>query len=155
MAITAGDTVTIEYTGRLDDGSVFDTTDESVAEEAGLLDEQPNREFEPLTIEVGAGNLIEGMEEGLLGLEAGDSETLTIPPEEAYGEASDDQTREFERERFEEMVGQEAAEGMQVQAQGGASGTVTAVSDDAVEVSFQHPLAGETLTFEIDVLSVE
>jgi len=155
MAITAGDTVTIEYTGRLDDGSVFDTTDESVAEEAGLLDEQPNREFEPLTIEVGAGNLIEGMEEGLLGLEAGDSETITIPPEEAYGEASDDQTREFERDRFEEMVGQEAAEGMQVQAQGGSSGTVTAVSDDAVEVSFQHPLAGETLTFEIDVLSVE
>jgi len=155
MAITAGDTVTIEYTGRLDDGSVFDTTDESVAEEAGLLDEQPNREFEPLTIEVGAGNLIEGMEEGLLGLEAGDSETLTIPPEEAYGEASDDQTREFARDRFEEMVGQEAAEGMQVQAQGGASGTVTAVDDDAVEVSFQHPLAGETLTFEIDVLSVE
>jgi FKBP-type peptidyl-prolyl cis-trans isomerase 2 len=155
MAITAGDTVTIEYTGRLDDGSVFDTTDESVAKEAGLLDEQPNREFEPLTIEVGAGNLIEGMEEGLLGLEAGDSETITIPPEEAYGEASDDQTREFERDRFEEMVGQEAAEGMQVQAQGGSSGTVTAVSDDAVEVSFQHPLAGETLTFEIDVLSVE
>ncbi|MFB6256566.1 MAG: peptidylprolyl isomerase [Haloplanus sp.] len=155
MAINTGDTVTIEYTGRLDDGSVFDTTDESVAEEAGLLDEQPEREFEPLAVEVGEGNLIEGMEEGLLGLEAGDSETLTIPPEKAYGEASDDQTREFERGRFEEMVGQDAAEGMQVQAQGGSSGTVTTVSDDAVVVSFQHPLAGEALTFEVDVLSVE
>ena len=148
MAITAGDTVTIAYTGRLEDGSVFDTTDEATAEEAGLLDEQPNREFEPLTVEVGEGNLIEGMEEGLLGLETGDSETVTIPPAEAYGEASDDQSREFGREDFESMVGQEAAEGMQVQAQGGATGTVTAVDDEAVTVSFQHPLAGETLTVE-------
>jgi len=155
MAITAGDTVTIEYTGRLDDGSVFDTTDESVAEEAGLAEEQPNREFEPLTVEVGAGNLISGMEEGLVGLEAGDSETLTIPPEEAYGEASEGQSREFDREQFESMVGQEPAEGMQVQTQGGASGSVADVDDETVVVDFTHPLAGETLTFEIDVLSVE
>jgi FKBP-type peptidyl-prolyl cis-trans isomerase 2 len=155
MAITTGDTVTIEYTGRLDDDTVFDTTDEDVAEEAGLLEQQPNREFEPLTVEVGEGNLIEGFENGLIGLEAGDSETLTIPPEEAYGTESAGQTREFTREQFESMVGQEAAEGMQVQAQGGASGTVSAVEDDTVVVSFQHPLAGETLTFEIEVLSVE
>jgi len=155
MAITAGDTVTIEYTGRLEDGSVFDTTDESVAEEAGLLEEQPDREFEPLSVEVGAGNLIEGMEEGLLGLESGDSETLTIPPEEAYGEATGDQSREFDREQFESMVGQEPVEGMEVRAQGGASGSVVDVDDDTVTVDFTHPLAGETLTFEIEVLSVE
>ena len=155
MAITAGDTVTIEYTGRLDDDTVFDTTDESVAEEAGLLDQQPNREFEPLTVDVGEGNLIDGFEQGLIGLEVGDAETLTIPPEEAYGTESADQTREFGREQFESMVGQEAAEGMQVQAQGGANGTVSSVDDDTVEVSFQHPLAGETLTFDVEVLSVE
>jgi FKBP-type peptidyl-prolyl cis-trans isomerase 2 len=155
MAITEGDSVTIEYTGRLDDGTVFDTTDESVAREAGLDEEQPDREFEPLTIEVGAGNLIEGMEQGLLGLEAGDSETLTIPPEEAYGEASGDRTRSFGRDDFEGMVGREPAEGMQVQAQGGATGTVTSVDDETVEVDFEHPLAGETLTFEIDVVAVE
>jgi len=155
MAITAGDTVTITYTGRLDDGTVFDTTEQSVAEETGLLEEQPERDFEPLTVEVGEGNLIEGMEEGLIGLEEGDSETLTIPPADAYGEASDDQTRDFGRDDFESMVGQEAAEGMQVQAQGGATGTVTDVDDDTVEVSFQHPLAGEALTFDIDVLAVE
>jgi len=155
MAITAGDTVTIKYTGRLDDGTVFDTTDEAVAEEAGLTEEQPDREFEPLSVEVGAGNLIEGMEEGLLGLEAGDSETLTIPPEEAYGEASEGQSREFDREQFEGMVGQEPVEGMEVRTQGGASGSVSDITGDTVTVDFTHPLAGETLTFEIDVLSVE
>jgi FKBP-type peptidyl-prolyl cis-trans isomerase 2 len=155
MAISTGDSVTIAYTGRLDDGAVFDTTDESVAEEAGLLDEQPDREFEPLTVEVGAGNLIEGMEQGLLGMEAGDSETITVPPEEAYGEADGDSVREFDPEGFEGMVGQEPAEGLQVRAQGGAVGTVVEVTDEAVRVDFEHPLAGETLTFEIDVLSVE
>jgi FKBP-type peptidyl-prolyl cis-trans isomerase 2 len=155
MAITTGDSVTIAYTGRLDDGTVFDTTDESVAEEEGLLEEQPEREFEPLTVEVGEGNLIEGLEEGLLGLEAGASETVTVPPEEAYGEATGDQTQEFDAEEFEGMVGQEPVEGMQVRAQGGAVGTVVGIDADTVHVDFEHPLAGETLTFDIDVLDVE
>jgi FKBP-type peptidyl-prolyl cis-trans isomerase 2 len=155
MAISAGDSVTIAYTGRLDDGTVFDTTEESVAEEAGLREEQPEREFEPLTVEVGAGNLIEGMEDGLIGLESGDSETLTIPPEEAYGAASGENVQEFDPEQFAGMVGQEPEEGMQVRAQGGATGTVVGVDEDVVRVDFEHPLAGETLTFEIDVLAVE
>jgi FKBP-type peptidyl-prolyl cis-trans isomerase 2 len=154
MAITEGDTVTIAYTGRLDDGTVFDTTDGDVAAEHGLAEQQPNREFEPLTVEVGQGNLIQGMEDGLIGLEVGDSTTLTIPPEEAYGEGGDDRVREYDPEDFAQMIGQEPAEGMEVQAQGGATGTVVDVGD-AVRVDFEHPLAGETLTFDIDVLDVE
>ncbi|WP_435067777.1 FKBP-type peptidyl-prolyl cis-trans isomerase [Haloplanus sp. C73] len=155
MAITEGDTVTITYTGRLDDGTVFDTTEEDVAEESGMLDEQPEREFEPMSIDVGAGNLIEGFESALIGMEADEEKTVTIPPEEAYGEADGERVREFPRSDFEEMVGQEPAEGMQVRAQGGASGSVVGVSEDTVEVDFEHPLAGETLTFDIEVLSVE
>jgi FKBP-type peptidyl-prolyl cis-trans isomerase 2 len=53
------------------------------------------------------------------------------------------------------MIGQEPAEGMQVRAQGGGTGTVVDVTDEAVSVDFEHPLAGETLTFEVDVLAVE
>jgi len=155
MAITAGDTVTLEYTGRLDDETVFDTTDPEIAEEAGLAAQQPDREFQPLTVEVGAGNLIEGLEEGLLGLEAGATGTITIPPEEAYGEADGDQVREFDAEEFEGMVGQEPTEGMEVRAQGGATGTVVEVAEGVVVVDFEHPLAGETLTFEVEIVAVE
>jgi FKBP-type peptidyl-prolyl cis-trans isomerase 2 len=155
MPISTGDSVTIAYTGRREDGTVFDTTDETVAAEAGLREEQPDREFEPITVEVGAGNLIEGMESGLLDLEAGDSETITVPPEEAYGEAEADSVRTFDAQKFERMVGQEPEAGMQVRAQGGAVGTVVDVAEDAVDVDFEHPLAGETLTFDVDVLSVE
>lgn len=155
MTISPGDSVTIAFTGRLDDGTVFDTTEESVAEDAGLRAEQPDREFEPLTVEVGAGNLIEGMDKALRGLDAGDSETVTVPPEEAYGDATGENVQTFDPEEFASMVGQEPTEGMQVRAQGGGTGTVVEVTDDTVNVDFEHPLAGETLTFEIDVLAVE
>lgn len=63
MSITTGNSVTLEYTGRLDDGTVFDSSPESVAEEAGLGEAQPDREYTPLTVDVGAGQVIEGMEE--------------------------------------------------------------------------------------------
>jgi len=76
MAIETGDTVSIEYVGRLDDGSVFDTSRESVAE-AEDLEHHPDREYDPLTVEIGAGEIIEGLEDGLLGLEVGDEETVT------------------------------------------------------------------------------
>ncbi|MFB6194801.1 MAG: peptidylprolyl isomerase [Haloplanus sp.] len=155
MAISAGDSITIAYTGRLDDGTVFDTTDESIAEEAGLHEEQPDREFEPLTVTVGEGNLIEGLEEELIGLEVGDSETITVPPEKAYGEATGERVREFDPQEFANMVGQDPAEGMEVRAQGGAVGTVVDVGEDAVRVDFEHPLAGETLTFDVEILDVE
>jgi FKBP-type peptidyl-prolyl cis-trans isomerase 2 len=155
MAITAGDAVTMEYTGRLDDGTVFDTTSLDVAEEAGIANQQPDREFQPLTVEVGEGNLIAGLETGLLGLEVGATETITVPPEDAYGEDGDGHVREFGVEEFESMVGQEAAEGVEVQTQGGATGTVAEVADGVVSVDFEHPLAGETLTFEIEIVDVE
>jgi len=61
---------------------------------------QPDREYAPLTVEIGDEQIIEGMEEGLIGLEAGETETLTIPPEKAYGEPSDENIQEFETEEL-------------------------------------------------------
>ena len=69
MAIENGDQVTIEYVGQLNDGTVFDTSRESVAEESGLNEVQPEREFAPLTVQIGDGEIIEGLEDNLIGLE--------------------------------------------------------------------------------------
>jgi len=96
MTIATGDSVTLEYTGRLDDDTVFDTSRQSVAEKTGLAEAQPDREYAPLTVEIGDEQVIEGMEEGLIGLEAGATETLTIPPEKAYGERA---TTRFKRSK--------------------------------------------------------
>ena len=153
MTIATGDTVTIEYTGRLDDGTVFDSSKEAVAEEAGLAEAQPEREYEPLTVEVGAGQVIEGMEEGLIGLAEGESTTLEIPPEEAYGEWTEDHVQEFDTEELTEMLGQTPEEGAFLQAQNGQHGEITHV-DDVVKVDFNPDLAGETLEFDVEIVEI-
>jgi FKBP-type peptidyl-prolyl cis-trans isomerase 2 len=147
--------VTLEYTGRLDDETVFDTSRRSVAEETGLAEAQPERDYAPLTVEIGNEQVIEGMEEGLIGLEAGETETLTIPPEKAYGEPSDDNIQEFETEALREMLGgQTPEEGAYLEAQNGSQGEVIHVDEDVVRVDFNPRLAGETLTFEVEILEV-
>ena len=155
MAITTGDTATIDYTGRLDDGRIFDTSRETVAEEAGLTDAQADREFEPLTVETGAGQIIDGLEEALVGMEAGDEDTVTIPPEKGYGEPTDDRIREYDAEEFERMTGGETpAEGAFVESPQGGMGEIVHAGSETVRVDFNHQLAGETLEFEIEVLDV-
>ncbi|GAD53604.1 FKBP-type peptidyl-prolyl cis-trans isomerase SlyD [Halarchaeum acidiphilum MH1-52-1] len=156
MSITDGDTVTFEYTGRLDDGTVFDTSREDVAAEAGLAEAQPERDYDPLTVEVGAGKVIDGMEDGLRGLEADESDTLEIPPEEAYGEWSEEAVQEFDADELREMLGgQTPEEGAYLQAQNGQQGEVVHVDEETVRVDFNPELAGETLTFDVEVVDVE
>lgn len=156
MTITTGDTVTVEFTGRLDDGTVFDTSREPVAEEAGLAAAQPDRAYEPLTFEVGAERIIQGLEEALIGLEAGATPTVTLPPEKAYGERTEAQVREYDAEEFREMVGGETPEeGDFLETQEGGLAEIAHIDESVVRVDFNHQLAGETLEFDIEVLSVE
>jgi FKBP-type peptidyl-prolyl cis-trans isomerase 2 len=155
MSIDTGDSVTIEYTGRLDDGSVFDTSRESVAEESGLATDQPDREYGPLTVEVGENRIIEGLEEALIGQESGAKPTVAIPPEKAYGPWSEDQVREYERGEFEEMVGDELPqEGAYLETQEGNLAEVVHVDESVVRVDFNHALAGETLEFDVEIVEV-
>lgn len=155
MAIETGDSVVIEFTGRTADGTVFDTSRESVAEEAGLTEVQPDREFGPLTVEVGAGQVIEGLEDSLVGLEDGASPTVTVPPEKAYGEWREEHVQEYDADEFDELVGdQMPAEGDYVQTEDGGLAEIVHVGEDAVRVDFNHGLAGETLEFDIDVVDV-
>lgn len=156
MTIVTGDSVTIEYTGRLDDGTVFDTSREAVAEEAGLAEAQSDREFEALTVEVGAEQVIEGVDEGLVGLEAGETATLTIPPEKAYGERTDERVQEFETDALRELLdGQTPEEGAILETQDGRQGAVVHVDEEHTRVDFNSQLAGETLTFDVEVLEVD
>lgn len=155
MPIGTGDSVTIEYTGRLDDGSVFDSSRESVAEESGLATDQPDREYGPLTFEVGAERVIEGLEEALIGRESGATPTVTVPPEKAYGSWSEEQVREYGREEFEEMVGDDPPEeGAYLETQDGGLAEVSHVDESVVRVDFNHTLAGETLEFDIEIVEV-
>ena len=155
MALSDGDTAVIEYTGTLEDGTVFDTSRREVAEAAGLAAQQPEREYDPLTVEVGAGQVIEGLEEALLGMEAGEEQSVTLSPGEAYGEPTDERVIEYDTQEFREMLqGEELEVGMHVQGERGAVGEVVSVDEETTRVDFNHPLAGETLSFDVEVVDV-
>jgi peptidyl-prolyl cis-trans isomerase B (cyclophilin B) len=154
MAVEPGDRVAIEYVGRFADGTVFGTSEYDVAAEHGLAaaEERDSDDYGPLTFTVGAGEVIEGLDDAVRGLSVGEAVTVTVPPADAYGEIREDRLREYDREAFEAMVDGEAAVGLHVHAQNGLHGDVVAVRDETVEVDFNHELAGQTLTFEIEVV---
>ncbi|MDY6817231.1 MAG: FKBP-type peptidyl-prolyl cis-trans isomerase [Halobacteriales archaeon] len=156
MPIEPGDRVTLEYIGRKSNGMVFDTSRDSVAEESGLAEEFPDREFQTLTIDIGAGRVIEGLEEGLQGLKEGERAVITVAPQEGYGERTDENVVTYDVETFERILqGDEIEVGMHVQSQQGDVGQVTRADEESVEVDFNHELAGETLEFEVEILSIE
>jgi FKBP-type peptidyl-prolyl cis-trans isomerase 2 len=156
MTISPGDTVTLEYVGRLSDGEVFDTSDRVLAQQEGLLEESSGRVYKPLTVDIGDDSVIPGLQEALVGMEEDEQTTVTIPPEQAYGEYTEERLGEYDREAFEEMLGdRELTEGVEVEADSGLEGRVTDIGEETVTVDFNHELAGETLTFTIEIIDVE
>jgi peptidyl-prolyl cis-trans isomerase B (cyclophilin B) len=155
--VEPGDTVVVDYVGRFANGGVFDTSRYEVAAEHGLAEAQGREpsDYAPLSITVGAGAVIEGLDEGLVGLEVGEETTIEVPPEKGYGEFDPDRVREYDAAEFEAMVGQEPEIGLHVHAENGLHGDVTAITDEAVEVDFNHELAGRTLVFEVRVVDVD
>ncbi|MFW5984212.1 MAG: FKBP-type peptidyl-prolyl cis-trans isomerase [Halobacteria archaeon] len=151
MAVTEGDTVKVEYVGKHEDGDVFDSSREDVAVEAEIA--HPNREYEPLEFEVGAGEVVQGFDEGVVGMEEGETDEITVPPEKGYGERSEENVVEYDRDEFRESLGEEPEVGMHIHTEQ-AHGDIIEVEDDAVTVDFNHELAGETLVFEIEVVEV-
>lgn len=156
MPIEPGDGVTIHYVGRFEDGSIFDTSRETVARHEDLITAQGVQpaEYAPLSFTVGRGDIIEGIEDALVGMAEGEEATIEVPPEKAYGEFDEEKLREYDAEAFEEMVGSEPEVGLHVEAKNELHGDVTAVRDDTVQVDFNHELAGRTLVFEIEVIDV-
>lgn len=123
MGIEFGDEVQFEYVGRVPDGRVFDTSREIVAERAGIAEAKQEWEYTPVTAEIGDEQLLEGLEEGLIGLEEGETETITVPPETGYGKPRDDQIKTYERSSFEQKLEDlESEEGMHIRTQDGEDG---------------------------------
>lgn len=147
--VEKGDSVSVHYVGKLEDGTVFDTSEKEVAMEAGTYNEM--RDYEPLKFTVGAGQMIKGFDEGVVGMKVGEEKTLKIPPEEAYGEYMEEYAREIPRNAVDFIP----EVGMQLATETGLRGTITNVSEENFVVDFNHSLAGKTLIFKVKVISVE
>lgn len=131
---TDGDSVTVHYHGTLDSGEVFDSS----------------RERSPLPFVVGRGDVIDGFDDAVRGLAVGESVTVRLPPAQAYGEVDPSRVIDFPIAQAPPDI----KVGDQVSVSG-TQATVTAVTADTVTVDVNHPLAGQALTFEIELVSIE
>lgn len=135
-----GDTVRVHYTGKLEDGTVFDSS----------------LERDPLEFTIGAGQVIPGFEEAVVGLSPGQSVTATVPAEEAYGPHREEMVIPVERDRLPEDLALEVGLQLQVRQADGSVliVTVTDLSDETVVLDANHPLAGKDLTFDIQLVEI-
>lgn len=136
-----GDTVSVHYTGTLEDGTTFDSSVGS----------------EPLEFTLGEGNMIPGFEKAVYGLKVGESKTVTIPTEEAYGPHRDDLVLVMEREQLPADLDPKVGQQLQMQQTDGRTVVVivTDVSETTITVDANHPLAGKDLTFEIELVEIK
>lgn len=138
--IEDGKKVKIHYTGTLDDGSTFDSSEGR----------------DPLEFEMGAGMVIPGFENGVREMEAGEKKTITILAAEAYGERNEEMVMEFGKDRLPEGLDPEVGMGLQMQGPQGQMipVQVTAVGEEEITIDANHPLAGKTLNFELELVEV-
>ncbi len=142
-----GDFIRLDYTARtVDDGDIVDTTDPEVAEEEGLDEEE--REFEPRTIVLGEGHIFESVEEDLVGKEIGHSGSTTIPAEEAFGEYDADEVKTVSADKIPE---DERYPGAHVNVDGD-HGHVETIIGGRARVDFNHPLAGEDIEYDYEIV---
>ena len=145
-----GDFVELDYTLRTtDDDEVIDTTHESVAEEAGIADEE-NREFSPRTIIIGDGHVFESVDDSLRGSEVGDGDSVIITPEEGFGEYDPEEVRTVSAEKIPEDDRYPGAT-VQIDRQ---QGHIETIIGGRARVNFNHPLAGEELEYDYEIASI-
>lgn len=135
-----GDTVKIHYTGKLEDGTVFDSSEGR----------------EPLAFTLGEGQVISGFETATLGMEVGESKTARIDVQEAYGERRDELVLEVPREQIPDELEVDVGTPLQLQQPDGTAVpvTVAAVNEEQVTLDANHPLAGQLLTFQLTLVAI-
>lgn len=135
-----GDTVQIHYTGTLDDGTQFDSS-------AGR---------DPLEFELGSGGVIPGFDKAVEGMAIGDNKSVRIDPDDAYGPRHDQLVQEVPRNSLPDNLTPEVGMALQSSSPDGqvALFTVVAVSDDTFTVDGNHPLAGQALSFDIELVAI-
>ena len=136
-----GDMVTVHYTGRLENGEIFANS----------------RDGEPLEFALGSEKVIPGFEKGIIGMEAGETKTITVPPEEAYGQRHEELVVDVKKSEFPEDLTLAIGGQLQFRRRDGdpIRVTVADMDDDTVTLDANHPLAGYTLTFNILLVAVE
>ncbi len=139
--VKKGDTIKVHYHGKLVDGTTFDSSEGR----------------EPLEFEVGSGMVIPGFDDGVTGMAVGEKKTVTIPADDAYGPKQEDMIMEFPKERFPAEMVPEV--GMQLNMNNGQGQSfpvvIVEVQDAVVILDANHPLAGQELIFDLELVEIK
>ncbi|MDO5844332.1 MAG: peptidylprolyl isomerase [Methanocorpusculum sp.] len=140
MSVKNGDKIKVNYTGKFEDGTVFDSSEGK----------------EPLEFTVGEGIVVKGFDAAVLGMEIGETKTSVLKPEEAYGLKSDEMVVEIPREEFGADFTANVGEKLLIQLGDGNEIPVeiTEINDKIVKLDANHPLAGKTLVFTVTIVEV-
>ena len=135
-----GDTVKVHYTGKLENGTVFDTSTDR----------------QPLELTLGSAKIIPGFEKGITGMGVGDRKTITVLPEEAYGPSRKELIVDIKKTDLPEDITPAIEKQLQVQQKDGnpIEITITDMDEDTVTLDANHPLAGNTLLFEVELVEI-
>ena len=138
--VQTGDTVRVHYTGTLADGSEFDSSEGR----------------DPLEFQAGTGQVVPGFDRAVLGMEPGETKTVTFPAADAYGKANPDHVLEVGRDQFPPGIDPEVGDQLALGMEGGGQVPVRVVEvkGDTVVLDANHELAGEALTFEITLVEI-
>lgn len=135
-----GDTIKVHYTGKLDDGSVFDSS----------------TDHEPLEFKLGENQIIRGFENAVIGMAPGEKSTVTIPAEEAFGPRRDEMVIEMNKEDFPADIDPEVGQKFNLQQNDDQTiiVTMTEITENTVTLDANHALAGKNLTFDIELVEI-
>lgn len=140
-AVKSGDNVSIHYTGTLADGSVFDSSEGR----------------DPLQFEVGSGQIIPGLDKALPGMTVGEKKQVDVPADEAYGQPMEEARQSIPRDQIPADIPLELGTRLQMQTADGQAVpvVVTELNEESVTLDANHPLAGQDLTFNIELVAID
>ena len=149
--VQTGDLVTVDYTGTLEDGTVFDTSIQSVATKNNIVNLQ--RTYQPIQFTVGSGQLIKGFDDSVIGMKVGETKKITLQPKDAYGDIQQDLILNINASVIQTSQKQLVV-GSTIVAPNGANGIITKIENGNATIDFNHPLAGKILNFEIILVKI-
>lgn len=141
MMVKKGNTIKVQYTGKLEDGTVFDKS----------------KKDEPLEFNVGSGKIIPGFDKAVEGMKLNEEKKVTLKPEEAYGRRDKTLIKQLPKSSLPDDLKPDKGMVLKLQDQGGRSipATVVDMTEDNLVIDLNHPLAGRNLTFDITVVDIQ